>query len=232
MKKQIIMATAAVSMTVGGLFFTSNSVAEDAALETDNQKFSYGIGLQIGQSIARQNVEIDQEALFLALKDALNGKEPRVPLEELQRVMTAEEKKIQEKQTAIADKNLQIGKAFLAENKKLDGIKTTASGLQYRIIKAGTGASPTASDTVSVHYRGTLIDGHEFDSSYSRKQPATFPVNGVVKGWQEALPMMKEGDKWEIFVPSDLAYGPQGAGGAIGPNETLIFEIELLSIQP
>lgn len=231
MKKQIIMTTAAVSMTLGGLLFTPNSIAEDG-LESDNQKFSYGIGLQIGQSIARQNVDVDQDALIMALKDALNGKEPRISLEELQRVMAAEEQKIQKKQKVSSDKNKNIGDAFLAENKKLDGIKTTASGLQYRVIKAGTGASPSPSDTVSVHYRGTLIDGHEFDSSYKREQPATFPVNGVVKGWQEALPMMKEGGKWEIFVPSELAYGEKGAGAAIGPNETLIFEIELLSIKP
>lgn len=182
-------------------------------------------------SIARQNVDIDQEALIMALKDALNGKEPRISLEELQRVMAAEEKKVQNKQVAIADKNLEIGKAFLEDNKKMDGIKTTDSGLQYRVITAGTGANPSATDTVKVHYRGTLIDGQEFDSSYNRGEPATFPVNGVIKGWQETLPMMKEGGKWEIFVPSELAYGDQGAGGSIGPNETLIFEIELLSIE-
>ena len=228
MKKQIIFAS---SIVAGSLLFTSIATAEDAALSTDNQKFSYGVGMQIGQSLARQNVKMDQDALILAIKDALAGKEPRVPVEELQRVMAAEEKKIQQQQTVSAEKNLQVGNAFLEENKKLDGIKTTDSGLQYRVIKAGSGANPTTADTVTVHYRGTLIDGEEFDSSYKREQPATFPLNGVIKGWQEALPMMKEGGKWEVFVPSSLAYGAKGAGGSIGPNETLIFEIELLNIK-
>jgi len=230
MKKQVISAISAVSITAAGALFSTNSLAEDATLSTDNQKFSYGVGMQIGQSIARQNVKVDQDALLLAIKDALEGKEPRVPLDELQRVMQAEEKKIQEQQAASSGKNLEIGQAFLAENKKLDGIKTTTSGLQYREITAGSGASPKVEDTVTVHYRGTLIDGTEFDSSYKREQPATFPLNGVIKGWQEALPMMKQGGKWEIFVPSELAYGPKGAGGSIGPNETLIFEIELLKV--
>ncbi len=226
MKKKFLTTA---SFITGSFLFTSVAIAEDAELTTDNQKFSYGIGLQIGQGIAQQGVDIDQNALIMALKDALNGQEPRVSLEELQKVMTKEEQKMQQKQMAAADKNKQIGQAFLDENKKLDSVKTTASGLQYRIIKAGTGAKPTTSDSVTVHYRGTLIDGHEFDSSAERG-PATFNVGGVVKGWQEALPMMKEGGKWEIFIPSDLAYGPTGAGAAIGPNETLIFEIELLSI--
>ena len=230
MRKQVITVVSAVSMIATSALLTTNVFAEEAALTTDNQKFSYGVGMQIGQSISRQNVKVDQDALILAIKDALEGKEPRVPLDELQRVMEAEEKKIAAQQTASSDKNQEIGKAFLAENKKLDGIKTTASGLQYRVITAGSGASPKTSDTVTVHYRGTLIDGHEFDSSYKREQPATFPLKGVIKGWQEALPMMKQGGKWEIFVPSDLAYGPKGAGGAIGPNETLIFEIELLKV--
>ena len=230
MKKQIITALSVVSITLACTLLTTHVSAEETALSTDNQKFSYGVGMQIGQSIARQNVKVDQDALILAIKDALGGKEPRVPLEELQRVMEAEEKKIQEQQTASSDKNLEIGKAFMEENKKLDGVKTTESGLQYRVIKAGSGANPKTTDTVTVHYRGTLIDGNEFDSSYKREQPATFPLNGVIKGWQEALPMMKEGGKWELFVPSELAYGPKGAGGAIGPNETLIFEIELMKV--
>ncbi len=230
MRKQVITLVSAVSMIATSSLLTTSVFAEEAALTTDNQKFSYGVGMQIGQSISRQNVKVDQDALILAIKDALEGKEPRVPLDELQRVMEAEEKKIVAQQTASSDKNQEIGKAFLAENKKLDGIKTTGSGLQYRVITAGSGASPKTSDTVTVHYRGTLIDGHEFDSSYKREQPATFPLKGVIKGWQEALPMMKQGGKWEIFVPSELAYGPKGAGGAIGPNETLIFEIELLKI--
>ncbi len=227
MRKNIIIALAIVSSS---LFFASRAMAADVDLSTDEQKFSYGIGIQIGLSLAQQAIKVDQDALLLAVKDALNGIDSRVPLDELQRVMKVHEKKLQEQHAASSNKNVEIGKAFLAENKKLDGIITTDSGLQYRIVKAGTGVSPKMTDTVTVHYRGTLIDGTEFDSSYKREQPATFPLTGIIKGWQEALPMMKEGDKWEIFVPSTLAYGPKGASGTIGPNETLIFEIELLSV--
>ncbi len=231
MKKQLITAVSIVSVVAGSTFLSTRVLAEDASLSTDKQKFSYGIGLQIGQSLSQQPFEVDHDALILAIKDALAGKESRVSLKELQRVMAAEEKKLNEKQTAAADDNLKIGKAFLEDNKKKNGIKTTASGLQYRVIKEGSGESPTLDDTVTVNYRGTLLDGTEFDSSYKRGQPATFPLKGVIKGWQEALPMMKKGAKWEIFVPSELAYGPRGAGGSIGPNETLIFEIELLDIK-
>lgn len=227
MKQHTILAA---SIAAGCLLSAPLATAEDAAISTDTQKFSYGIGLQIGQSLSRQNVSVDQDAMFLAIKDALEGKEPRVSLEELQKVMAAEEQKIQQQQNAAGDKNLEVGKAFLEENKKRDGITTTNSGLQYRIITEGSGAKPQVTDTVTVHYRGTLIDGEEFDSSYKRGEPATFPLNGVIKGWQEALPLIKEGGKWEIFVPSELAYGPKGAGASIGPNETLIFEIELLNI--
>jgi len=131
----------------------------------------------------------------------------------------------------LADKNQKEGEVFLAENKKKKGVITLPSGLQYQVIKEGTGKIPKATDTVTTHYRGTLIDGTEFDSSYKRGEPASFPVNGVIKGWTEALQLMKVGSKWQLFIPSNLAYGPQGAGQAIGPNATLIFEIELLSIK-
>ncbi len=228
MKKQIIIAA---SIITGCFLISTTTNAEDASLSSDKQKFSYAIGLQIGQSIASQDVDIDSDALILAIKDAIAGEKPRVSVEELQRVMVAEQKKAEKKQLADADENLKVGKSFLEENKKRTGIKTTDSGLQYRVITEGSGIKPTIDDTVTVHYRGTLIDGTEFDSSYKREQPATFPLKGVIKGWQEALPMMKQGSKWEIFVPADLAYGSKGAGGKIGPNETLIFEIELLDIK-
>ena len=135
------------------------------------------------------------------------------------------------KAKAAAEKNSKDGEAFLAENKKKDGVKSTASGLQYKVIKAGDGVMPKGTDTVSVNYKGTLIDGTEFDSSYKRGEAATFPVSGVIKGWTEALQLMKVGSKWQLFIPSNIAYGERGAGGEIGPNATLIFEVELLSIK-
>jgi len=228
MNKQTIFA---FSIFAYGFFISSVASAADEGLSSDKQKFSYAIGLQIGHSLAGQDLEIDSDALILAIKDSLDGKKPRVSIEELQRVMNAEQKKAQQKQKANAENNLEVGKDFLTENAKRDGIKTTDSGLQYRIITEGSGDKPTLNDTVTVHYRGTLIDGTEFDSSYKRQQPATFPLKGVIKGWQEALPMMKKGAKWEIFVPANLAYGSKGAGDKIDPNETLIFEIELLDIK-
>lgn len=201
-----------------------------AEITTDEQIFSYGIGMQIGQSLTRQDFEVDQEALMLAIEDALNGKKPRITPEELKRVMEAEEKKIADQQSSAGAANQKIGTEYLAENAKKDGVKVTDSGIQYRVLNEGSGAKPTASDTVTVHYRGTLINGTEFDSSYARGEPASFPVSGVIKGWIEILPMMREGDKWEVTIPSELAYGERGAGKSIGPNETLIFEIELLQV--
>jgi FKBP-type peptidyl-prolyl cis-trans isomerase FklB len=145
--------------------------------------------------------------------------------------MMAFQKEVMAKQAEVAKKNKAEGEAFLAENKKKEGVKTTPSGLQYKVIKPGKGKKPKSSDTVTVNYRGTLIDGTEFDSSYKRGQPATFQVSGVIPGWTEALQLMEEGAKWQLFIPSNLAYGERGAGGVIGPNATLIFEVELISIQ-
>ncbi|MGH8647380.1 MAG: FKBP-type peptidyl-prolyl cis-trans isomerase N-terminal domain-containing protein [Gammaproteobacteria bacterium] len=205
-------------------------VAEEAVLNTKNAKFSYAIGLQIGQSLVRQGVEIDTQAFALALQDALAGREPRLPAAELQAVMQKQEKEIQKRQQAVAEKNLAAGRRFLEENKSKEGIQELPNGLQYKVIKEGKGNRPQGSDSVDVHYRGTLIDGREFDSSYRRGEPATLHLNGVIKGWQEALPMMPEGSKWQIFLPPELAYGRGGAGAVIGPNETLIFEIELIAV--
>src|SRR5213593_525626 len=146
--------------------------------------------------------------------------------------MTAFEKDMEQKQKAAADKNASEGTKFLEENKKKEGVKTTASGLQYKVVKEGTGAQPKANDTVTVNYRGTLINGTEFDSSYKRGEPATFPVNGVIKGWTEALQLMKVGSKYQLFVPSSLAYGERSVSPEIGPNATLIFEVELLDAKP
>jgi FKBP-type peptidyl-prolyl cis-trans isomerase FklB len=177
------------------------------------------------------NIDLDEEAFMAAIRDMAAGKQPRLSKSEIQAVL----QKVQQQRAAeaqkTADENLRKGQEFLSANGKKAGVKTLPSGLQYKVIRAGTGKSPKATDTVKVDYRGTLINGTEFDSSYKRGQPATFPVNGVIKGWQEALQLMKEGAKWQIYVPAELAYGPRGAGGQIGPNETLIFDVELLQIK-
>jgi FKBP-type peptidyl-prolyl cis-trans isomerase FklB len=200
-------------------------------LKTDKQKFSYSAGYQIGQNLKRQNLDLDSKTFSQGAQDAITNAKPRLKPEEMQAAFQAQQKKDMEKQAAAAKKNLDAGQAFLEANKKKEGVTTTASGLQYKIITEGKGKQPKSTDTVVAHYRGTLINGTEFDSSYQRNEPATFPVGGVIKGWQEALPLMKEGSKWQIYIPSDLAYGPRGAGGEIGPNEVLIFDIELLSVK-
>ena len=204
-------------------------------LKSEKDKVSYSIGLEIGSSFKKQAMDIDTDALAAGIKDALSGSKPILTENEVKEVMTAFQKgmaaKQAEKMKGLAEKNSKEGEAFLAENKKKEGVKTTGSGLQYKVITAGNGPMPKDTDTVSVNYRGTLIDGSEFDSSYKRGEPVSFPVNGVIKGWTEALRLMKVGSKWQLFIPSNIAYGERGAGGQIGPNATLIFEVELLSIK-
>lgn len=202
-----------------------------SGLKTDKQKFSYTAGYQIGQNLKRQNLDLDTKAFSQGTQDAISGKPAQLKPEEMQAAVQNQQKKDMEKQEALAKKNLEAGMAFLEANKKKEGVTTTPSGLQYKIVTAGKGKQPKSEDTVVAHYRGTLINGTEFDSSYQRNEPATFPVHGVIKGWQEVLPLMQEGAKWQVYIPSDLAYGPRGAGGAIGPNEVLIFDIELLSVK-
>ncbi len=205
--------------------------ASASELKTEKQKFSYIIGYQIGFNLKREGSEVDIPLLSEAIQEALDGKKPRLTQEEMQATMKAiQQRKIEERKTLL-EKNEKAGKEFLEANKKKPGVTELPSGLQYKIIKAGTGIQPKIDDTVTVNYKGTLINGKQFDSSYDRGQPATFPISGVIKGWQEALPLMKEGAKWEIYVPSKLAYGARGAGGDIAPGETLIFEIELLKVE-
>ncbi|MBI3570795.1 MAG: FKBP-type peptidyl-prolyl cis-trans isomerase [Gammaproteobacteria bacterium] len=204
---------------------------EPAGFKTDKQKFSYTAGYQIGQNLKRQNLDLDSKAFSQGAQDAITSAKPRLKPEEMQAAVQAQQKKDMENQEARAKKSLETGQAFLEANKKKDGVVTLPSGLQYKIITEGKGKQPKGTDTVVAHYRGTLINGTEFDSSYQRNEPATFPVAGVIKGWQEALPLMKEGAKWQVYIPADLAYGPRSAGGAIGPNEVLIFDIELLSVK-
>jgi len=200
-------------------------------LKDQKDKVSYSIGLNIGSNLARQNVEINPEAMIAGVKDAIAGK-PQLTQDQVKEVMTAFEKDMQAKQKAAGEKSAAEGAKFLEENKKKEGVKTTASGLQYKVIKEGTGAQPKATDTAKVNYRGTLINGKEFDSSYKRGEPATFPLNGVIKGWSEGLQLMKTGAKYQLFVPPALAYGERAVGPDLPANSTLIFEVELLEAKP
>ncbi len=208
--------------------------AEKIELKTDKEKVSYAIGLRLGQNMKREGIEVDQESFLKGLNDGKSGAEPLMTPAELQETMVKFSQEMMAKKRAAFEKkaaeNKAKGQAFLEANKKKKGVKVTKSGLQYRVIKPGTGKSPKPDDLVTCHYRGMLIDGTEFDSSYARQQPATFTVSGVIAGWQEALPMMKEGAKWELVVPAELAYGLRGAGPKIGPNAVLVFEVELLKV--
>ena len=209
--------------------------AEEAVVKLDQpkQRISYTIGLNIGRDFVSQEVEIDTAALMAGVRDGLGGQKPRLSDDE----MLAEVKSFREammakqeaKQKEVAAKNQTEGAAFLAKNAKEPGVVVRESGLQYKVLKEGTGPLPKADSIVSVHYRGTLLDGSEFDSSYERNEPLTLPVGGVIPGWTEALTLMKEGSKWQLYIPAALAYGEAGAPPAIGPNATLLFEVELLS---
>ena len=211
------------------------SAEEPLVLKSQKDRVSYIIGMEIGKNFKKQSVDIDPGLLTRGLKDAISGEKPLLTEQEIQETMAAFQKEMMAKQEELAkklgEKNKKEGEAFLAKNKEKEGVKTLPSGLQYIVSKAGTGKKPGINDSVTTHYRGTLIDGTEFDSSYKRGQPVTFPVSGVIPGWTEALQLMEEGAKWQLFIPSHLAYGERGTGGVIGPNATLIFEIELLSVQ-
>jgi len=225
-----------VSLVVLSTVFAVGQVcAEDAAPKTDKDKISYSIGFGMGSNLKNQGVDVDADKLSKGIKDGLSGAKPAMSQADMDKTMTDLRTKMmaeqQEKMKSLGAKNKADGEAFLAKNKTATGVKTLPSGLQYQVIKAGTGKMPKATDKVSVNYRGTLLDGKEFDSSYSRGTPASFPVNGVIPGWTEALQLMKEGAKWKLFIPSSLAYGEQGAGGVIGPNATLLFEVELLKVE-
>jgi len=200
-------------------------------LKDQKDKISYSIGLNIGFNLSRQNVQINPDVVSAGIKDAIAGK-PQLTTDQVKEVMATFEKDMEQKQKAAGDKNASEGAKFLEENKKKEGVKATASGLQYKVIKDGTGAQPKATDTVTVNYRGTLINGTEFDSSYKRGQPATFPLNGVIKGWTEGVQLMKVGSKYQFFIPPNLAYGDRSVGPDIAPNSMLIFEVELLGVKP
>ncbi len=204
-------------------------------LKTTQDSVSYAIGLNIGKNFKGQKVDVTVDAVAMGIQHVLDSSKVLMTDEQAQACMMAFQQRMMAKQEEVGkasgEKNKKEGEAFLAANKNKEGVKTTASGMQYKVIKMGTGPKPKADQTVSVQYKGTTIDGKEFDSSYKRGEPATFAVNQVIKGWTEAVQLMPVGSKWELFIPSELAYGDRGAGESIGPNATLIFEVELLSVK-
>lgn len=218
-----------------GILAGAVSAAEPAALTTQKEKVSYSIGITLGENWKKQSIDVDVALVSKGLQDAISSGKPLLTTEEIQKTLTAFQTELaaqqQERAKVMGDKNKKEGEAFLTANKKKEGVVTLPSGLQYKVLKEGTGPSPKAADTVTAQYRGTLLDGTEFDSSYLRKEPATFPLTHVIKGWSEALQLMKVGSKWQLFVPADLAYGERGSGPTISPNATLIFEVELVSIK-
>ena len=202
----------------------------DIDLSTTELKASYGVGLQMGQQIQSAFTGVSLAAAIAGIRDGFNNQQPRVEPDAINEAFQAIQATMQAEEQANADKYAKEGEEFLAENAKRDEVTVTASGLQYEVLEAGSGEKPSASSTVKTHYRGTLINGEEFDSSYSRGEPTQFPVNGVIAGWTEALQLMPVGSKWKLFIPYQLAYGEKGAGGAIGPFQALIFELELIDI--
>jgi FKBP-type peptidyl-prolyl cis-trans isomerase FklB len=217
------------------LFFSGSiCAAEDAALKTQKDKVSYIIGTIVAKDMKSQGIDLNADLFIKGFRDVLSGAKPAISDKDAQETMKVFKDemtaKIQAEKKKVAEENGKQEEAFLSQNKKKEGVQTLESGLQYKVMKEGSGNKPTLYDRVTVNYRGTLINGTEFDSSYKRNQPATFAVNGVISGWAQALPLMKTGSKWQIFVPSKLAYGEAGAGGVIPPNAMLIFEVELLSV--
>jgi FKBP-type peptidyl-prolyl cis-trans isomerase FklB len=217
-----------------GAAFSLAAADSPPPFKDTKEKASYSIGVSIGKNFKTQGADLNLEIVLQGMKDAVEGKKTLMTDQEIQETMMSFSSqmraKVQEKQKEAGEKNRKEGEAFLAENKKKDGVKTTPSGLQYKVITQGTGPKPATNDTVVTHYRGTLIDGTEFDSSYKRGEPATFPVTGVIKGWTEALQLMPVGSKWQLFIPSEIAYGPSGRP-SIPPSSTLLFDLELISIK-
>ncbi|MDH4230037.1 MAG: FKBP-type peptidyl-prolyl cis-trans isomerase [Nitrospirota bacterium] len=234
MKKQVLLAAGAallVSAALGAVVTNAMAGSGDVKLESLDSKVSYSIGMQVGEGLTADHVNLDVAAFTAGVEDAIAKKDPRLTQDQIRETMMAFQQQQMEAMNKQAETNRAAGEAFLAANKKKKGVQTTASGLQYRVITAGKGKKPTPSDQVTVNYKGALIDGTEFDSSYKRNEPATFPVGGVIPGWVEALQLMQEGSKWEVVIPSDLAYGPRGQGGIIGPNAVLVFEVELIKVE-
>jgi FKBP-type peptidyl-prolyl cis-trans isomerase len=244
MKRKLILAAAVSAVLVGcnekaaevDTKVADATPATGFALETDVQRVSYAMGSGLGMRIKEEPFDLDLAAFSEGMKHSVEGTESLMSDEEkattMQNFQQQQMAKQQAEQEAVAEANRQQGEAFLAENGQKEGVVTTESGLQYKILAAGEGEKPAETDTVEVHYRGTLLDGTEFDSSYKRNSTVSFPVNGVIPGWVEALQLMPVGSKWELYIPSDLAYGPGGTGGGpIGPNAALVFEVELIAIK-
>jgi FKBP-type peptidyl-prolyl cis-trans isomerase len=217
------------------LFAAQAGAAETPALQTRKDKVSYGLGVDMARNFTRLGMEFDADVMVKGFKDALAGEKLLMSEEDLRATLTAYQKELMEKHmqaTKLSGEiNKKEGDAFLAANKTKEGVVTLPSGMQYKILKAGDGRKPTAADMVECHYRGALINGTEFDSSYRTGKPATFKVTGLIPGWTEALKLMPVGSKWQLFIPPQLAYGERGAGRDIGPNATLIFELDLISIK-
>ncbi|WP_020409955.1 FKBP-type peptidyl-prolyl cis-trans isomerase [Hahella ganghwensis] len=229
-------ALACLSGIACAAMLSSTALAEDkkTGLETEQQKIGYSFGQMFGRRLGDSMPELDIDSFMMGIQDAYSGNPSKLTDEEIAALMqeyqTQQQAKQRQQMEELASENREKGTAFLAENAKKDGVVTTDSGLQYKVLAEGEGKNPALTDTVEVHYTGTLISGDVFDSSVQRGKPVTFPVNGVIPGWIEALQLMKPGSKWQLFIPSDLAYGPTG-NGRIGPNETLLFEVELLAIK-
>jgi FKBP-type peptidyl-prolyl cis-trans isomerase FklB len=224
------LKTVLLTLLALGLTLSAAVAKEQPNLDTLQKKISYAVGRNIGDSLKKSGLEIDIDIFTAAVAETQAGSPDRMTDSEKMEVSATMQKQQTEHAAKITNENKSKGQAFLAENAKQEGVTVLPSGLQYKVITAGTGKMPSSTESVTVHYRGTLIDGTEFDSSYKRGQPATFPVNGVIKGWTEALQLMHEGAKWQLFIPSNLAYGERGAGANIGPHATLIFDVELIKI--
>jgi len=233
--KKLLIVGLASAVLIVGCSKEEKQPDPSTLLQSLEQKVNYTIAQNLANNFKQSGVTIEPETFALALRDVRDGTESRLSDEEMQTVMqTFQEQAMaqrEEEQKKIAEENAAAGAKFLEENKAKEGVTTTESGLQYRVITEGTGAKPAATDTVTVHYSGKLLDGTEFDSSYSRNEPAVFGLNSVIPGWTEGLQLMSEGAKWELVIPSDLAYGP-GANGPIPPNSVLVFEVELLEVKP
>lgn len=232
---RVVVSVIMLAMFAAGCTAEEKAAKPEMKLDTAKNKISYTIGVNIGQDFKMQKMDIDPEILLEGLKDSMAGKELKMSEEEMVAEIQAYQQEMQAKMAAemeqAATKNKEEGEAFLADNATKEGVVVTESGLQYKVVEAGEGDSPGPNDVATVHYRGTLIDGTQFDSSYDRGQPATFPVGGVIAGWTEALQLMKPGAKYQLFIPSELAYGPRGAGQDIGPNAVLKFDVELISVE-
>ena len=233
MRLKWLSLTWLVALAVGLL--AAQVSAATPELKTQQDKASYGIGVTIAQDLKGQGIELNVDALVQGMRDVFAGGKLLLIEDEITAALSALQTELIQKQAQAkakaAEENKKAGDAFLAENKKKEGVVTLPDGLQYKVITAGAGPQPEATDTVEVNYRGTLLDGTEFDSSYRRNQPATFQVSEIIPAWKEALQLMPVGSKWQLFIPSQMAYGARGSGPVIGPNATLIFEVELLAIK-